>query len=72
MCVESCLKCWLSARDCDGTSLSVRRWVMERGADPRSVLPYLEDNGGFCGCEVLLNVFDGRRIVLDDLVLCCA
>jgi hypothetical protein len=34
------------------------------------VLRYLEEQGGFCSCEVLANAL-GHRVVLDDLVLCC-
>ena len=51
--------------------LAVRRWLLEQGADPACVVPYLHDHGGFCSCEVTANVFDGRRLVLDDLVLAC-
>ena len=71
MCADSCLSCWLCGLDCDGTLRSTRVWVLSRGADPNSVVSYVRDSGGCCDCEVLWNVFDGRRLVLDDLVLCC-
>ena len=71
MCAESCLQCWLRGRACDHTLLAVRAWLLSRGADPASVIPFLHEEGGFCTCEVVMNVFDGRRIVLDDLVLSC-
>jgi hypothetical protein len=75
LCPDDCLHCWLrtqiAVHSCDGSAELVEQWLATVDANPRVVLPYLEGKGGFCSCEVLSNALDGRRTVLDDLVLAC-
>lgn len=51
---------WLSGRgadlDCDHTLVRTLEWVRRAGADAADVVAGLERLGGFCDCEVLLNV----------------
>jgi hypothetical protein len=43
-------------RQCTGTLVLSERWIGGRGHDVASVVSWLRDNGGYCDCEVLLNV----------------
>jgi len=46
----------LLRRKCTGTLGLSERWLGGRGHDVARVVCWLQDNGGFCDCEVLFNV----------------
>ena len=58
---RECLRCYLlrmiAEFGCDGTYRWTIRWRDMRAAQPRGLLRQLEQRGGCCGCEVLMNVF---------------
>jgi Protein of unknown function (DUF2695) len=58
-----CLRCFLlrmaNEFGCDGTHRWAVRWRDARAPRARALLRRLERFGGFCDCEVLLNVFPG-------------
>ena len=43
---------------CDHTLRQTQQFLRTRDFDASSVLPWLRQNGGFCDCEVLINVAD--------------
>jgi hypothetical protein len=44
-------------RPCDHTLSLTEHWLHQRGVlDTRPVCKWLQEEGGFCDCEVLLNV----------------
>jgi hypothetical protein len=46
-------------RTCDGTLRVAQQWAKSAGIAWSRLRRELEDNGGFCDCEVVLNVFGG-------------
>jgi hypothetical protein len=58
---RECLRCYLlrlvTEFGCDGTYRWTVRWRDVRAAQPRGLLRQLEQRGGFCDCEVLMNAF---------------
>jgi Protein of unknown function (DUF2695) len=46
----------LRREGCDNTLRSAQRWARSAGLHWPPLRSQLEDNGGFCDCEVLLNV----------------
>jgi hypothetical protein len=46
-------------RSCDGTLRVAQEWARSAGVEWPSLRRELEDNGGYCDCEVVLNVFGG-------------
>jgi hypothetical protein len=44
-------------RSCDGTLNAAEEWARGAGVSWSLLRRELEDNGGFCDCEVLLNLF---------------
>ncbi|MFC4948395.1 DUF2695 domain-containing protein [Pseudonocardia sp. GCM10023141] len=58
----------LAARGCDNTLRGARLWAVGAHVPWPRLKGELEDNGGFCDCEVLFNVFpDPERVTdLDD------
>ncbi len=60
---RECLRCYLlrmiTEFGCDGTYRWTIRWRDIRAAQPRGLLRQLEQRGGCCDCEVLMNVFPG-------------
>jgi hypothetical protein len=44
---------------CDGTLRGAQRWAESSGVEWSRLQSELEANGGYCDCEVLLNVFGG-------------
>jgi hypothetical protein len=46
----------LDERGCDHTLRAARQWALDAGVDWPSLQTQLEDNGGYCDCEVLRNV----------------
>ena len=57
----------LGVEDCDRTLRLTFVWMEARGHDPAAVVPWLEDNGGFCDCEVLANVEQNVDEALHDV-----
>ena len=45
-----------TAHTCDHTFYETTKFLVERGVDPARVLPWLQEHGGYCDCEVLANV----------------
>ncbi len=45
---------------CDHTLKLTKRWIQENGLEDREeeIIEYLEENGGYCDCEVVFNVLD--------------
>ena len=46
----------LDKQACDNTLRAARQWAVDGGVDWPSLQAQLEGNGGYCDCEVLLNV----------------
>jgi uncharacterized protein DUF2695 len=46
-------------RSCDGTLSAAQEWARGAGVHWPRLRRELEENGGFCDCEVVLNVFGG-------------
>jgi hypothetical protein len=46
-------------RSCDGTLRAAQEWAQGARVDWPRLRRELEDNGGYCDCEVVLNVFGG-------------
>lgn len=46
----------LLRRGCDGTLSICERWLTGRGHDVARVVSWLNENGGYCDCEVVFNV----------------
>jgi hypothetical protein len=69
-----CLRCFLLRMStefgCDGTFRWTIRWRDVCAAQPAKLLDHLARRGGFCDCEVLMNVYpDYLRV---DAALPCA
>jgi hypothetical protein len=47
-----------SADPCDNTLTRTLRFLEERGFLVERIVPWLEEHGGYCDCEVLSNVED--------------
>ena len=43
-------------RYCDGTLRLTEEFIDKNGLDKESTIEWLQDHGGFCDCEVLLNI----------------
>jgi hypothetical protein len=58
---HECLRCYLrrmvSRHGCDGGPRFVRRWQQANPSAPPDLVADLEGRGGYCDCEVVLNVF---------------
>ena len=78
-CLDDCLECWLQGRldvgACHGTLDLVEDWARDRAVesaiDTDDLIDFLASRGGYCDCEVLLDVLLVGRLILDDLVLSC-
>jgi len=46
----------LPSRGCHHTRRLTQEFLEQRGLSTEAVLSWLDDNGGFCDCEVLANV----------------
>jgi Protein of unknown function (DUF2695) len=46
-------------RSCDGTLSAAHEWAQGAGIDWPRLRRELEENGGYCDCEVVLTVFGG-------------
>ena len=40
---------------CDHSLRATRKWLGDRNLDIQAVIAWLEENGGFCDCEVVAN-----------------
>lgn len=47
---------------CDHTLRFAEEWARQESVDWHDLLDILEDNGGYCDCEVVLNLPDGRDL----------
>ena len=47
-----------NAPACDHSLSDTTQWLGENGEDPEPVVSWLRDNGGYCDCEVISNVYD--------------
>jgi hypothetical protein len=58
---RECLRCFVVRMmyefGCDGTHRWTVRWRDARAAQATALLSRLQELGGFCDCEVVLNVF---------------
>jgi hypothetical protein len=58
---HECLRCFVrravSRHGCDGRLRFVRRWLQANPTAPPNLIDELEDQAGYCDCEVVLNVF---------------
>ncbi len=52
----SSLEEYMSSSGCNHTLTHTVHWLTERNLSIDTVVPWLEDNGGYCDCEVLANV----------------
>ena len=41
---------------CDHTLRETIQFLKGRGIDPQKVIPWLQEHGGYCDCEVIYNV----------------
>ena len=46
------------APPCDHTLGSTIEFLESRGHNPEAIIPWLEEHGGYCDCEVIYNVDD--------------
>ncbi len=46
----------LSSRGCDDTPSFCRSWLTARGHSEDMVIDWFNEHGGYCDCEVLINV----------------
>jgi Protein of unknown function (DUF2695) len=58
---HECLRCYVrrmvSRHGCDGGLRIVRRWQQANPKSGPRLIANLEEQGGYCDCEVVLNVF---------------
>ncbi len=53
-----------NAPDCDHTLRETIAFLKSRCVDPEKLVPWLNEHGGYCDCEVIFNVYD----VVGDIV----
>lgn len=53
----------LADTPCDHTLNQARAYLESAGLKPDAIIPWLDDHGGFCDCEVVYNVAE----VLDEI-----
>lgn len=67
---EECLLCYLervlSAAGCDGSLRWTRRWRKARAPHLTGLERTLRSRGGFCDCEVVVNVLAGPPLVAES------
>ena len=47
-----------TAPTCNHSYRETIEFLKSRNIDPVTVIPWLQENGGFCDCEVIYNVYD--------------
>jgi hypothetical protein len=47
-----------SSPPCNHTYRETIEFLRSRNIDPATVIPWLQEHGGFCDCEVIYNVYD--------------
>lgn len=47
-----------SAPPCNHTHRETIAFLNSRDIDPAKVIPWLQEHGGYCDCEVIYNVYD--------------
>jgi hypothetical protein len=52
--------------DCDDTLLHTTAWLKRSDLDIRACLAWLENEGGYCDCEVMVNVITPRFLPGSD------
>ena len=52
-------------KKCDGTIRHTVKFLQKRELDVESIKCWLQQNGGYCDCEVILNVADKLEDSLD-------
>ena len=48
----------LQKQGCEHTLQLTSQWIKDSGNSEVSIITWLEDNGGYCDCEVLANTYD--------------
>ena len=51
-----CIDEALEERGCDHTYRFTRKWIESTGLQEKTIVPWLQSNGGYCDCEVIANV----------------
>jgi hypothetical protein len=46
----------LGEEGCDHTARMTRTFLQKKNLEPETILPWLQESGGYCDCEVLANV----------------
>ena len=46
------------APPCDHTLRESIKFLKDRSLDTEKIIPWLNDHGGYCDCEVIFNVYD--------------
>ncbi|MCG7647786.1 DUF2695 domain-containing protein [Alteromonas sp. Cnat3-28] len=46
------------APNCDHTLRETKDFLISRNLNPEKIIPWLNEHGGFCDCEVIFNVYD--------------
>ncbi|KZN39327.1 hypothetical protein N480_00430 [Pseudoalteromonas luteoviolacea S2607] len=44
--------------NCDHTLRETTDFLISRNLNPDKIIPWLNEHGGFCDCEVIFNVYD--------------
>lgn len=54
-----------SAQPCDHTLRETIEFLTEHNIDTGKVIPWLQEHGGYCDCEVIYNVYDAIGDLVD-------
>lgn len=44
--------------DCDHTLKEATEFLIKRNLNPDKIIPWLNEHGGYCDCEVIYNVYE--------------
>ena len=56
----------LDSTPCDHSLRFSKDWVDSNGFELNNLIDILEENGGFCDCEVVMNLPDNEDLVIDN------